>query len=148
MCFRIKASSERPDVLAGREMTACPVRGYGPLVHTGLSCWRGWPGSHRHWRWTPLGWGQNGLVLSTPGQKELLSNLKTPPSSTGLPSSGPPGLSGGRSPSEVLDLNSRIFRVGGGCLGAAEAAHRMATEECNGIRMFMLEMAHLLKLLN
>lgn len=43
-----------------------------------------------------------------------------PPSSAGLPSSGPPGLSGGHGPSEVLDLNSGFLRVGGGCLGAAE----------------------------
>lgn len=55
------------------------------------------------------------------------------PSSAGLPSSGPPGLSGGCGLSEVLDLNSGFLRVGGGCLGAAEADHRMATEECNGI---------------
>lgn len=55
------------------------------------------------------------------------------PSSAGLPSSGPPGLSGGCGLSEVLDLNSGFLRVSGSCLGAAEADHRMATEECNGI---------------
>lgn len=114
-------------MLTGREMTACPVRGaVVPL------CIQVPPCCHTDTENGPCS-GENRTGPFTPGQKELPLKSEDLPSSAGLPSSGPPGLSGGCAASEVLDLNSGFLRSQGSCLGAAEADHRMATEECNGI---------------